>query len=478
VLSISGTAVDPDGVRGLVAYFDDQQDPVLQVAGSSTSANAKAFGPLTVSTVSLIEGPHELHLVAYDDNPEVTVPHAIHIPFFVDRSATPSGCAADGASPTVTITSPGGGATLQLGNVIMTATASDDRGIEKVEFLVDGGVVAVDHEAPFRKTWAASLGSHTLRARAYDGCKPPVESSAVTINVQVADPCDGDTTGPSVVISYPQSGSTFASGTAIAFVATTSDANGIDHVNFFFSGELGSSDDMAPFQAERWYTSPGSYQMHARAFDECGNRTISTPIVVHISGPIEPCDFDSSPPSGTLSFPSPGSSVLHGYLTLTATAQDDVAVSEVAFEMDGNIPADATDGLFPYEYRWSSGVGDHTVRARIVDECDKIAWSTPVTFTVTNRNPVAVFDDVSTRRNQAVTIESISNDYDPDGDALILASNTFPLLPTHGTVTAVDGNAIRYTPSSGFVGNDWFKYRVSDGYGGHDVTNVTIHVNP
>src|SRR6266540_5192268 len=77
---------------------------------------------------------------------------------------------ADTTLPAVTISSPAAGGTVH-GTIGVTATASDDRGVARVELAVDGVVVAADALAPYAFEWDSSSvpdGSHRLTATAYD----------------------------------------------------------------------------------------------------------------------------------------------------------------------------------------------------------------------------------------------------------------------------------------------------------------------
>ncbi len=76
----------------------------------------------------------------------------------------------DTTPPTVNVTAPAAGATL-TGTVTLAASASDNVGVSRVEFLVDGSVVGSDSAAPYELAWnSASVGngSHTIGARAFD----------------------------------------------------------------------------------------------------------------------------------------------------------------------------------------------------------------------------------------------------------------------------------------------------------------------
>jgi len=86
--------------------------------------------------------------------------------------------------PTVSLTSPAGGGTLH-GTTYVSATASDDVGVSRVEFIVDGALQQVDTSAPYEWYWNTYLtpdGTHFLSARAVDA---DGRSSSDTISVNV-----------------------------------------------------------------------------------------------------------------------------------------------------------------------------------------------------------------------------------------------------------------------------------------------------
>ena len=91
--------------------------------------------------------------------------------------------------------------------------------------------------------------------------------------------------------------------------------------------------------------------------------------------------------------------------------------------------------------------------------------STPATVTVTVAAPTvptAVADSASTAENQAVAIAVLANDTDAGG-TINPSSVAVTTAPAHGS-TAVNAStgAITYTPTTGFIGTDTFKYDVAD----------------
>jgi hypothetical protein len=86
-----------------------------------------------------------------------------------------SGPAADTTDPDVSMLQPANGANVTAGNVLVRAQATDNEGIAKVEFYIDGAKIGEDASGAsniYEYTWnAAGLGSgtaHTVRAHALD----------------------------------------------------------------------------------------------------------------------------------------------------------------------------------------------------------------------------------------------------------------------------------------------------------------------
>lgn len=98
-----------------------------------------------------------------------------------------------------------------------------------------------------------------------------------------------------------------------------------------------------------------------------------------------------------------------------------------------------------------------------------------VTVTVSSLNaaPSAQADAVQVSQGESVTIAVLSNDTDPDGDALIVSIDTGP---SDGTATVQSDNTITYLSNATFAGTDTLIYSVADGNGGTDTATVTITV--
>ncbi len=96
-------------------------------------------------------------------------------------------------------------------------------------------------------------------------------------------------------------------------------------------------------------------------------------------------------------------------------------------------------------------------------------------FRDTNDPPVAVEDAVVTLASTAVSDNVLTNDSDPDGDALTV-TETPVAAPTNGTLTLVADGGFTYTPNDGFLGDDQFTYEVCDPDGACSQAAVKITV--
>ena len=225
--------------------------------------------------------------------------------------------------PTVSLVLPVAGAQFPLGTaVVMSAQAADDVRLSRVEFLVDGEVVASDSQPPFTITTpiTAAPGSPvTLVARAVDN----LPQSTLSAPVQVFT--TGDGVPPQVELVQPTATATPIEGTDVQIVANASDDVALERVDLLAGGILVTSRTSPPFSTV--YTIPADYapsgptalQVRATAVDRAGNpRTAQRTIQV----------LPDRPPTLTLTqAPADGTTVLEGDTVIfAADAADDVGV--------------------------------------------------------------------------------------------------------------------------------------------------------
>jgi len=109
----------------------------------------------------------------------------------------------DGVAPTVALTAPAD-ASIVSGTVTLSANASDDVGLDRVDFLLDGSLLGSDASAPYSLSWnaaTASNGAHVLLAQAYDLAGNVGNSAAVNVTVTGGTGGGGGGTPVTVVIS-------------------------------------------------------------------------------------------------------------------------------------------------------------------------------------------------------------------------------------------------------------------------------------
>ncbi len=110
--------------------------------------------------------------------------------------------APDIVPPSVSITSPTDSSTV-LGTISIQATATDNVGVTKVEFLIDGNVESTDTSSPYSYSWdttGVSDDTHPLVAKAFDAATNEGTSTTVTVTVDnTSQPKLGDINGDGVV---------------------------------------------------------------------------------------------------------------------------------------------------------------------------------------------------------------------------------------------------------------------------------------
>jgi subtilisin family serine protease len=147
----------------------------------------------------------------------------------------------------------------------------------------------------------------------------------------------------------------------------------------------------------------------------------------------------------------------HGTLTICCSA-------------DGFTYTPATDYVGPDSFQYT-----------IQDNAGRTSSATiSINVDFTNHPPIAVNDTASTEHDTAITIQVLTNDSDPDGDALTV---TGVIQPTDGSGTAaVNSNGtITFTPTAGFSTgpiDSVFQYTIKDSHNAAAAVpaSVTVHV--
>jgi len=185
------------------------------------------------------------------------------------------------ALPSVSMTSPAGGAVFAApGSMTLTATASDSDGtISKVEFFHGGtNLIATITASPYTYNWSGvAAGSYSLTAKATDNLSGATTSSPVAVTV---------TNAPSVTLTSPTNGATFSAPASVTLTATANDSDGsIQKVEFFHGGTtLIATVTTSPYTYNWTNVGAGSYALTAKATDNLGIATTSSPANITVTG--------------------------------------------------------------------------------------------------------------------------------------------------------------------------------------------------
>jgi hypothetical protein len=165
--------------------------------------------------------------------------------------------------PAVSLTTAGGWV---RGDVALAATAGDDYGVTKVEFLLGNSVVGTRPAPPYTMTLDTRTrpdGNVSLTARATD--RPGLTTSSGPVTLRI------DNTAPAVSITAPAAGETVSG--VMTFSAGVTDAAPVS-VAFAVDGATVGSDATAPYQTsvDTVALGAGEHRLTVAAVDAAGNR--------------------------------------------------------------------------------------------------------------------------------------------------------------------------------------------------------------
>jgi hypothetical protein len=256
----------------------------------------------------------------------------------------------DDNAPTVDITSPIDGS-IVTGTVNIDANATDDRGINRVEFYRDNTLIGSDMTAPYSipHNFATDPpGVYLIKVIAFDTLN---QTAMDAIKVVVG----GD--APVVDITNPVNGANVTG--IVTIEATATDITGIDRVEFTVNGALQCTDNTAPYQCV-WDTRLlplGSYIIRAVAYDTTAQSAVDM-VTVRTA---------DSPPDVKITEPASSANIF-GSTIIKADAWDNSRVVSVDFYVNGSLLCSDTEA--PYECEWDAlnvSVGIYTIKAVATD---------------------------------------------------------------------------------------------------------------
>jgi len=286
----------------------------------------------------------------------------------------------DEEPPIVMIVDPVAGQELS-GMVNIEVIASDDTGIDYIEYFIDGLSYSIDSIPPYVEEWNTETveddAEHIIAAVGYD-----IQGNS-TLATPIAVYIDNyDNIVPTGQIQNPVPGQT-VNGT-IAIEITAYDNVGVDNVELSINGIPRDTLYDHPY-IYNWDTNEEvddqDHVISALVSDTTGNIGFITPISVIVDNDIN----DITPPTGIISNPISGQTV-NGVVDFTVLAQDDHGITVVAFYIDGvNV---SNDESFPYVFSWDTSSlendSEHSLSASVTDNAGHTTIIQPVLVTVIN----------------------------------------------------------------------------------------------
>ena len=360
-----GASTGPDVAGYKVYYKADSSAAPFNGTGAVQGASPVDVSGQLSTTVTGLDPDHAYYfaITAYN-SAGVESPYSNIVPI---AELTP---------PSVAITSPGNSATAS-GTVSVSASASDNVGVTRLEFYVNGALQSTDTTTPYLYSWntsALAAGSYALSAKAYDAAGNVGTSGVVSVTVV------NDTTAPAVSLTAPGNGA-IVSGT-VAVTASASDNVGVSRVEFYQDGALLSAGNVSPYSYS-WNTSTvanGSHTLSAKAYDAAGNVGQSASLPVTVKNQVAD---SSAPVVSAFTLPATASSLTVQISGLSAT--DNVAVTGYLVSESSTAPAAGAAGwssAAPSSFSFA-GSGARTAYAFAKDAAGNVSTAKSAQVTIT-----------------------------------------------------------------------------------------------
>ncbi len=187
-----------------------------------------------------------------------------------------------GAAPIVSLVTPlNGGTYSSPATIPLSATATDDGSVVRVEFYDGVTKIGEDTTAPYTSSWSGvQPGSYAVSARAIDNQGLVGISSVANVTVVFGDG------PPSVSLVPPTAGTLLEAPATLTLTANASDVEAAVTKVEFLSGPVNPTvlgeDLEAPFTFNLSNLAPGVYTFTARATDRVGQTTTSAPMTLTV----------------------------------------------------------------------------------------------------------------------------------------------------------------------------------------------------
>ncbi|HEX6156989.1 MAG TPA: Ig-like domain-containing protein, partial [Burkholderiales bacterium] len=253
---------------------------LINSSGRSTTLNSDTGSPwrCTLDSRDFANGRYTLRAVAYDSAGRTAT---------TSRTVNISNSTTSDARPAVTITAPTSGATISAPTTCR-ATATDDRGIARVQFYVDGTLLSTDTTSSYTCTLDNTKytnGTHTLMARATDTAGQTTEATT-TFTVAGGIGSGGSTGGtlPTLAFTAPAAGVPLKGNVQGPPNCTVTGTN-IARIMFYLNDVLTNTDGNPDNGWGCWIDTTkypdGAYTVKAVAYNAAGQTTtITHPVTI------------------------------------------------------------------------------------------------------------------------------------------------------------------------------------------------------
>jgi hypothetical protein len=391
----------------------------------------------------------------------------------------------DTQAPTTSITAPANGATVSS-TVNVTANASDDVGVTRVEFWLDGALQSTDLTAPYEWSWnttASTIGAHTLQTKAFDAASNMGTSTTVSVTVGKGSAGTGVNVGGWKLTQANAAGTyTIPAGTTIpvggflivarqadkaafeTFWARTLPANTVflnsggampvingdetftlsNASNVVVDGPSAAMPAGAARTMQRldpckaaWTTKvetsadPGSGGDGGCAggvkLNEISDASGTDNFIyefVELRNHSANASGDTQAPATAITAPANGANGLAATVKVTANASDNVGVTKVEFWLDGALRSH--DVSAPYAWSWDTTTatnGAHTLVTKAYDAANNVGTSTTVNVTVGTGVPVNIGGYSIVQANSAQTYAIPAGTTIPSNGYVIIGRN-------------------------------------------------------
>ncbi|HVD47847.1 MAG TPA: DNRLRE domain-containing protein, partial [Candidatus Limnocylindria bacterium] len=174
-------------------------------------------------------------------------------------------------APTVAVGSPVAGSVVRGSTVSLSAGATDDRRVDKVEFYVDGSLVGTSTAAPFTISWDSTSpgnGTRTITAKAYDDAGNVTTSSRVAVTVS-------NYLNPTTSITSPAANASVTGTVSVSATASVASGLTVSKLEFYFDNTLFATVN-APANGATSTVSWNTFDSAQPAFD--GTRVLTTKV--------------------------------------------------------------------------------------------------------------------------------------------------------------------------------------------------------